>query len=69
MIGEVLKAHHLESTDRAIDLANAWQHSRAELIAGSIGSIEGAKERSQILKQAEIEGLLDAVVSLIGGAQ
>ena len=58
------KAHHLERTDRAIDLANAWEHSRKELIAGRIGSLEAAKERRLILKEAEEEGLLDLVLAL-----
>ena len=57
----------VDETDRAKDIANAWRHSRKEMIAGRIGSLEGARERTLILKDAEAEGLLDRVVELITG--
>ena len=53
---------------RAEELAAAWRHSREELLRGRIGSLEAAKERRMILREAEDEGLLDEVVALTTGA-
>ena len=51
---------------RAQDLADAWRCSRRALLDGSMGSLESARERRLILREAEAEGVLDEMRKIIG---
>ena len=51
-----------ELPTRAQDLADAWRASRRDLLAGRMLSVEAARERRLIVREACIGGVLDEFV-------
>jgi len=47
--------------ERVAELVKAWRTSRHMVNTGQMGSLEGARERVEILRMARAEGLLERV--------
>tara|TARA_R100000808_G_C2099063_1_gene116776 strand:- start:401 stop:595 length:195 start_codon:yes stop_codon:yes gene_type:complete len=50
---------------RAQEFADAWRASHRALLDGKMGSLEAARERRLIVREAEREGVLDEVVEIV----
>lgn len=50
---------------RAQEFADAWRRSKRALWDGGMGSLEAARERRLIMREAKEEGVLDELVAIV----